>query len=117
MCWQKDRLSACEKCGLPLNLNHTEEIQTYGLGSLLKVQCFNTNCLNINHIPTGERHGRIWDVNTKLATGLVHLGIAVRQLNSLLSELNIPSVHYKTINARLRETGKMVEKVAMQSTE
>lgn len=30
-------LSACGKCGLPLNLDHTKEIQTYGLGSLLKV--------------------------------------------------------------------------------
>lgn len=110
-------LSACGKCGLPLNLDHTKEIQTYGLGSLLKVQCFNTNCMYINHIPTGKRHDRIWDVNTKLATGLVHSGIAVRQLNSLLAELNIPTVHYKTINARLKETGKMVEKIAMDSTD
>lgn len=38
-------------------------------------------------------------------------------LNSLLAELNIPTVHYKTINARLKETGKMVEKIAIDSTD
>lgn len=47
----------------------------------------------------------------------VHSGIAVRQLNSLLSELNIPTVYYKTINVRLKETGKIVEKVAKESTD
>ena len=30
-------LSACMKCGLPLQLAHTTGIQTYGLGCLLKV--------------------------------------------------------------------------------
>lgn len=50
-------------------------------------------------------------------TGLIHSGIAVRQLNSLLAELNIPTAHYKTINARLKETGKMVEKIAIDSTD
>lgn len=38
-------------------------------------------------------------------------------MNSLLAELNIPTVHYKTINARLKETGKMVEKIAIDSTD
>lgn len=38
-------------------------------------------------------------------------------MNSLLAELNIPTVHFKTINARLKETGKVVEKIAMDSTD
>lgn len=41
----------------------------------------------------------------------------IRQLKSLLAELNISTVHYKTINAKLKETGKMVEKTAMDSTD
>ena len=31
--------------------------------------------------------------------------------------IHVPTVYYKTINARLKETGKIVEKVAKESTD
>lgn len=64
-----DGLSGCETCGIPLHLSHTIGVMTCGLGSFLKVSCKNTICQHLNIIPTGKRHGKIWDANTKLATG------------------------------------------------
>lgn len=72
-----------------------------GLGSFLKIQCKNTICQHLNTIPTGKRHGKIGDANTKLATGMMHSGIGPSQVNALLSSLNIPKVPERC------ETGKM----------
>ncbi|XP_071144059.1 uncharacterized protein [Mytilus edulis] len=79
-------------------------------------QCFNTSCMHVNSVPTGKRHDRVWDVNSKLATALVHSGLGERQANSFLSELNIPAFSYKLVSARLREVGNVVEEVAKEST-
>ncbi|OPL32872.1 hypothetical protein AM593_01191, partial [Mytilus galloprovincialis] len=100
-------LRACLKCGLPLQLGHTIDIQTYDLGCLLT--CFNTSCMHVNSVPTGKRYDRVWDVNSKLAAALVPSGLGERQTNSFLSELNIPAFSYKLDNARLREVGNVVE--------
>ncbi|VDI27874.1 Hypothetical predicted protein [Mytilus galloprovincialis] len=81
-----------------------------------RVQCFNTSCMHVNSVPTGKRHDRVWDVNSKLATALVHSGLGERQANSFLSELNIPAFSYKLVSARLREVGNVVEEVAKEST-
>ncbi|XP_065925337.1 uncharacterized protein [Magallana gigas] len=64
-----DGLAGCKECGLPLQLSHTQGIRDCGLGSFLQVRCRNLWCGHVNVIPTGKRHGRIWDANTKLATG------------------------------------------------
>ena len=64
-----DHLAACKQCGLPLSLQNCLNITTCGLAAVLKVLCVNQSCKNINAIPTGKQHNRIWDVNTKLATG------------------------------------------------
>lgn len=56
-------------------------------------------------------------ISYQFLTGLVHSVIAVRQLNSLLAELNISKVHYKTINTTLKEAGKIMEKKAMDFTD
>ncbi|VDI69790.1 Hypothetical predicted protein, partial [Mytilus galloprovincialis] len=63
-----DHLAACKQCGLPLSLQNCLNITTCGLAAVLKVLCVNQSCRNINAIPTGKQHNRIWDVNTKLAT-------------------------------------------------
>ena len=34
-----------------------------------QVHCYNTECNEINSIPTGKRHGGVWDAKSKLATG------------------------------------------------
>ena len=58
-----DGLASCAKCGIPLHLTHTVDI--------LRVMCQNMTCQHKNIIPTGKRHGRIWDANTKLAVGII----------------------------------------------
>ncbi|XP_063448459.1 uncharacterized protein LOC134727990 [Mytilus trossulus] len=72
--------------------------------------------MHVNSVPTGKRHDRVWDVNSKLATALVHSGLGERQANSFLSELNIPAFSYKLVSARLKEVGNVVEEVAKEST-
>nr|XP_034331420.1 uncharacterized protein LOC117680512 isoform X2 [Crassostrea gigas] len=107
-----DGLSGCEKCGIPLHFSHSIGVLTCGLCSFLKVQCKNTICQYLNTIPTGKRHGKIWDANTKLATGMMHSGIGPSQVNALLSSLNIPTVSTRTLQNRQNELGTVMEKVA-----
>lgn len=64
-----DGLSACKKCGLPLQLSHCQGITNFGLSAMLKIPCMNSACKMINNVPTGKRHNKIWDANTKLAAG------------------------------------------------
>nr|XP_022290026.1 uncharacterized protein LOC111101728 [Crassostrea virginica] len=77
--------------------------------------CQNTTCKHKNIVPTGKRHGRIWDANTKLAAGMIHTGIGPAQVNGLLTALNIPPVSTRTLQARQNETGLAVESVAEES--
>lgn len=41
------------------------------------VPCSNTDCHHINKIATGKKHGRVWDANTKLATGKIVLFVCI----------------------------------------
>ncbi|XP_061171002.1 uncharacterized protein LOC133180520 [Saccostrea echinata] len=91
-------------------------ILTCGLGSFLKVQCQNTTCQHVNKIATGKRHGKIWDANTKLATGMVHTGMGPSQVNALLTSLNIPPISSRTLQNRQNETGTVMEKTAVETT-
>lgn len=50
-------------------------------------------------------------------TAMVHSGIGKRQINSLLSTLNIPAVCHKTLPRREKEIGAAVNFVAQDSTE
>ncbi|XP_053377685.1 uncharacterized protein LOC123543061 [Mercenaria mercenaria] len=54
-------------------------------------------------------------MNTKLATALVHSGTGVTQLNSILGCLNIPNVTHSLAGRRLKESGKAIEEVALES--
>lgn len=36
-----DGLSACKKCGLPLQLSHCQGITNFGLSAMLKIPCMN----------------------------------------------------------------------------
>ncbi|XP_077991796.1 uncharacterized protein LOC144446003 [Glandiceps talaboti] len=47
---------------------------------------------------------------------MIHAGIGERQLNSLLSSLNIPPVNHRTLKKREREIGKVIEEIAVTST-
>lgn len=47
-----DGLSACKKCGLPLQLSHCQGITNFGLSAMLKIPCMNSACKMINNVPT-----------------------------------------------------------------
>ena len=46
---------------------------------------------------------------------MIHAGVGVSQMNSILAALNIPAVQHKLINQRQTEVGQAVEKVANDS--
>ncbi|CAG2217615.1 unnamed protein product [Mytilus edulis] len=110
-----DHLAACKQCGLPLSLQNCLNITTCGLAAVLKVLCVNQSCRNINAIPTGKQHNRIWDVNTKLATASIHTGLGERQVNGFLSTLNIPPVSHRMFDERQKEIGTVLEEIAEKS--
>ena len=66
-----DGLSACKKCGMPLQLTHCQGVINFGLSAMLKIACSNTKCNHLNNVPTGKRHGNVWDAYSKLAAGIL----------------------------------------------
>ena len=69
----------CKVCAKPLQLSNVTEETVLGLGSFLYITCCNPDCGEINVCQTnktnrvaGTMRGRpIFDVNTKLAAGLL----------------------------------------------
>ena len=69
----------CKACGNPLQLSNCFHETVSGLGSLLYLTCANGECAEINVCKTNKTHrirsiqrGRpIFDVNTKLAAGIL----------------------------------------------
>ncbi|CAC5378289.1 unnamed protein product [Mytilus coruscus] len=112
-----DGLRACAKCGLPLQLGHTTSILTCGLSAILKIPCSNTVCSHVNNIPTGKRQERIWDANVKLATASINAGLGERQVNTLLSGLNIPPVSHCMMSARQKDVGVALQEVAKETVD
>ncbi|XP_077863137.1 uncharacterized protein LOC144345911 [Saccoglossus kowalevskii] len=116
-------LDACKQCSAPLRLSSCVGDKCYGLGCVLYVRCDNSACLLINRVYTGSRHRQegkttglpVWDINSKLAIGMLHAGIGERQLNNFLSTLNVPGIHHKSLKSREREVGAAIEKIANAS--
>ncbi|XP_061194397.1 uncharacterized protein LOC133202576 [Saccostrea echinata] len=87
------------------------------------LQIKSVNCDMVVSVPTGKRHSRIdsdhpsraFDVNTKLALGMLHAGIGQKKVSMLLSVLNIPSMCHKTLKKTEREVGKALKEVAKKS--
>nr|XP_034318620.1 uncharacterized protein LOC117686879 [Crassostrea gigas] len=101
-----DGLKSCQLCSQPLHLNDCTGEKKIGLGHMLLIRC--NYCQLVNEIPTGSRHktiagGIAWDVNTKLAAGMIDAGLGEMHVNSLLSAMNIPTIPPKSIKCRERE--------------
>ncbi|XP_061191031.1 uncharacterized protein LOC133199201 [Saccostrea echinata] len=113
-------IEGCNCCGHPLKLTDICGEVRYGLGSLLRINC--KKCNKVTSVPSGKRHSRVddhasraFDVNTKLALGMLHAGIGEKKVSMLLSVLNIPPLSHTTLKSTEREAGKAVEDVARQS--
>ncbi|PFX31497.1 hypothetical protein AWC38_SpisGene3749 [Stylophora pistillata] len=113
----------CEACGAALRLSDCIKETVSGLGSLLYISCSNSECGETNTCRTNKTHrsigttrGRpIFDVNTKLAAGMLHAGIVPTHVNELLSFINIPSLGESALKAREREVGLQIENLAKES--
>lgn len=78
--------SGCNTCAEPLQLSNVTDETVSGLGSFLYITCRNPDCGEINVCQTNKTHrvaskmrGRpIFDVNTKLAAGLLRDFVADR---------------------------------------
>uniref|UniRef100_A0A8W8NXR6 Mutator-like transposase domain-containing protein n=1 Tax=Magallana gigas TaxID=29159 RepID=A0A8W8NXR6_MAGGI len=110
-----DDLSACKKCGLPLQLSHCQGITNFGRSAMLKIPCMNSACKMINNVATGKRHNKIWDANTKLAAAVQHTGIDFDQISGILAELNMPPISRTLLSSRQVEIGKGTECIASLS--
>lgn len=69
-------LKACQLCSQPLHLINTVCERRFGLAQILEVKCMYSECGLVNDVPTGSKHtsqngGQAWDVNTKLAAGMI----------------------------------------------
>lgn len=74
----------------------------------MMVKCNYLECGLVNDVPTGSRHkttncASAWDVNTKLAAGMINGGFGESHVNGLLSSLNIPTITQSTLKTRERE--------------
>ncbi|XP_055999332.1 uncharacterized protein LOC125677071 [Ostrea edulis] len=112
----------CTMCDNMLHLVNTIGGRKFGLGQVLQVQCTQPTCSFVNDIPTGSKHkvkaGKkqyAWDVNTKLAAGMVNGGYGTTHVNALLAALNIPGITDKSLKKREREVGEHLEEMAGQS--
>ena len=74
----------CSSCHQPLHLINCIDEQHFGLGSLFSITC--SNCKNVTQVSSGKRHSSTystgdqknrktctWDVNTKLASGIIYM--------------------------------------------
>ncbi|XP_056017087.1 uncharacterized protein LOC125673339 [Ostrea edulis] len=102
-----DGLKACHWCGSPLHLKECVGEKKFGLAHILLVKCCYSECGLVNDVPTGSRHKTstctsAWDVNTKLAAGL-------------LAALNIPTITQKSLKSREREIATHLNDMVDQS--
>ncbi|XP_071580338.1 uncharacterized protein [Temnothorax nylanderi] len=111
----------CTSCKETVSLKNIEQEERRGLGSVLLIRCH--KCLLVNPVVTGKQHtppgksrrNSRFDVNTKLAIGLIHSGIGFTNLNKLLACLNIPPINFKTYKRYEAEAGGALEIAAKES--
>ena len=110
-------LGQCDSsdCDKVLDLRNTESETRSGLGSLLWVRC---TCGELNRVPTGKSHREkdkgppIYDVNSKMATAMIHAGLSSTAVERFLRSLEIPPPDSKTLKRREREIGPAIERIA-----
>jgi hypothetical protein len=90
-----DGLKKCGLCGQPLYLNNCVGERKFGLAHVLLVECTFPECGLVNDVPTGTKHktssgGYAWDVNTKLAAGIVLKQSTTKHCSATHSQKNTP---------------------------
>ena len=102
-------------CYERLNLKNVESETKLGLASILWVRCV---CGELNKVPTSKSHSKgqkgrpLYDVNTKLASALIHAGLSIVAIQRLFECLEIPPPSRNCLKQREREVGPVFEKIA-----
>lgn len=115
-----DALGECSanNCKQLLDLRKIIREQKVGLASVLWVQC---ECGEINRVKTGkchkqsDKHGVVYDVNTKCAEGMLHAGLSQTAVQRFLATLEVPPPARSTLKIREREVGPVIERVAEET--
>ena len=124
----------CLNCKLPLNICSSKGVQTRGLGGWIYVICDNPACLRMNKISMGKQHrdqtvknstqhpvlpsgNAIFDINTKVASGMLHSGIGETHVNNLFTTMNLPQISHASLKKRENEIGLVLETFAKESAD
>ncbi len=118
-----NELDKCVKCGMPLRLSRTLYTKHYGLGCELFIECDNGNCDAVTKVSTSKKHHNLktkrgkdaWDLNTKMAAGMIHCGIGETQTNNFLSSMNLHCISTNALKNREHEVGKAIDDLTEQS--
>ena len=124
----------CLNCKLPLNIGSSKGVQTRGLGGWIYVICDNPACLQMNKISMGKQHrdqtvknstqhpvlpsgNAIFNINTKVASGMLHAGIGETRVNNLFTTMNLPQISHASLKKRENEIGSVLETFAKESAD
>ena len=118
-----ERLGYCDNeleiCPGRLDLRNCVEETRIGLASILWITCLecgelNRVCTSKTHVVPGKKR-KIYDVNTKHASAIIHSGIGSSSIGRYFASTNIPPVDVKTTKRREREIGPQIERQAQDS--
>uniref|UniRef100_K1QTA0 Mutator-like transposase domain-containing protein n=1 Tax=Magallana gigas TaxID=29159 RepID=K1QTA0_MAGGI len=110
----------CVDCSnVPLKFKDAVGVLPGGICGHLVIRCY--NCLRFVQVAMGKTHSsphgqQIFDVNTKLATGMYHSGIGPVQLNNFFTSMNLPNISESLIRRRCDEVGPVLEDLGEKST-
>ncbi|XP_062593066.1 uncharacterized protein LOC134254553, partial [Saccostrea cucullata] len=114
----------CTVCARNVLLEDAVRVLPAGVNGQLIVKCWSCSefirvAMDKTHSGKGDTNTgpKIFDVNTKLATAMYHIGIGPTQLKNFLSVLNLPMPASKTIQRRCEEVGSTLERLACESTD
>ncbi|KAE8743517.1 hypothetical protein FOCC_FOCC010904 [Frankliniella occidentalis] len=109
----------CTNCDTPLSLRNVIGEVHYGVASCLTVTCqscrsqFKVDTCKASNISSGSHNQ--YDINVKLALGMIDAGIGPSQLCSIFSTAGIPPPSETLLKRHERVVGKALEKQAAES--
>ena len=110
----------CDKCESLLHLKNFVRESRYDLGSIFYITC--SMCYKLNAVPSGKQSSANWnskrfDVMTKVAGAMIHIGVGPSHIVSFFNALNIPAPSERALKSAEREIGPCIEKIATVSCE
>ncbi|XP_077272808.1 uncharacterized protein LOC143903226 [Temnothorax americanus] len=105
----------CKNCDVALSLKNIVREKQLGLASVFYVKCMQCQCIHSVHTNDYNKKDRTYEVNAKLAFGLIDGGIGESHINTVLSSIDVPIVSALTLKKYERKVGVVIEEVAKES--